>query len=137
MLHTVSQMFTVMPMVLLRPNPTTASVLGNQPVNGNPDSCACSRVTEIFNKYQAVQADYSSFSDYLQQAYNTTVSQTVLDSLRQKCATTGTTTVCTGSTVSLSLPPLFQCNSGDVCLPASSISRIIITLLPHIPALFL
>ncbi len=99
------------------PKPYNAQVAaGNQPVTGLLDSCACSRVTEIYNKYQGVQSDYTNFSEYLKEAYNTDISQPILDSLRQRCAVINNPGACAGNSFDLSLPPLFQCNTGDVCI---------------------
>ncbi|MEO5889697.1 MAG: RHS repeat-associated core domain-containing protein [Ferruginibacter sp.] len=85
------------------------------PLYGRPDSCTCTRVFDLYNKYQGVKSSYASFSIYLQQVYNTTMSSTDLNTLLSQCSVNGVTN-CTYNVTPIQLPAILQCNTGDVCI---------------------
>ena len=89
-------------------------VYSNKPVYDKPDSCECNQINRSYNYYKAVANQYHSFSDYMQQVYNTTISEADLTQLRNLCSRRPTT--CNYLATPIQLPPAFQCGSGDVCI---------------------
>jgi RHS repeat-associated protein len=99
------------------PKPYNGQVAyNNQPFYGKPDTCTCNRIAVLYNQFQAKQASYSnSFSNYLLTVYGTTMSTTDLNTLLSSCVLPSTSS-CTNLTTPIQLPPLLQCNTGEVCI---------------------
>jgi RHS repeat-associated protein len=91
------------------------SVYNTQPLYGQPDTCTCNRIRVLFNQYQAKQASYTSFANYLQLVYGTSMNTTDLNSLLSSCYLISAPS-CTYSSTPIQLPALLQCNTGDVCV---------------------
>ncbi len=88
----------------------------NKPIMKKPDDCECARIAEVYAKYQPQAAHYASFSDYMQKYYKTSISDATLNTLLSLCQVTGGPADCKYPAAPLTLPPVFQCNTGDVCV---------------------
>ncbi len=90
-----------------------------QTLFSKPDSCTCDKITTLYNQYTSNIAGYSSFSNYIQQRLNTTISQGALDSLRSLCSGA---IACKFISSPVMLPPALQCGVNNVCINCGEFS---------------
>jgi YD repeat-containing protein len=81
----------------------------DQPLYARPDSCSCSRITQLYNEYNTNQSGYTSFSNYLQVRYKTTISDEDLNTLLGLCS--GTLN-CKFLERPITLPAALQCGAN-------------------------
>ena len=93
---------------------TTTAIYSTVPVIRQPSSCQCTLINQYYALYQAAPQGAASFSAYLQQTQQISMTDADLSELRGACnGTTGGN--CNFLTHVIQLPPAFQCNSGTVC----------------------
>jgi RHS repeat-associated protein len=88
-----------------------------QPTYTKPDSCTCSRISELNTEYNNNSAGYSSLSNYLATRYQTNISQANLDSLLGLCS--GAIT-CKYLAKPILLPVVLQCG-GKICVDCDTV----------------
>jgi len=96
----------------------TAFAAVDIPTYSKPDSCGCARINTVYSQYQPDSLQYSSFSDYLNKRYNTTIGQGALDTLRNLC--NGTIT-CRYIPQLIKVPAILQCGMEDICVDCGTI----------------
>ncbi len=111
---------------LTSPKPYNQQLIySNKPVyTTRPDTCDCNQISSIYKNYQAVAFHYSSFSDYLNQEYQTVISDSVLNQLMSMCNNASADTNCNYLTTPIQLPPVLQCTSGNVCISCYQFSLV-------------
>ncbi len=112
--HGITNITTCNPYLITAPKPyDQQSAYSYKPIYDKPDDCECNRINSLYSDYQKLSGQYASFSAYLQEEYNTTISDSVLNLLRNLCSTTS---ACTFLPAPVQLPPAMQCYSGDICI---------------------
>ena len=89
------------------------TMLIRKPLVNKPSDCECAQINTVYNQYLSQAATYGSFSNYMQQKYETRMSQGSLDSLRNLC---NNTLICKVLAKPISIPPVFQCGVQNVCV---------------------
>lgn len=121
------------PYGIISPRPyDQQSVHSNKPLTNKPDSCECTLIGQYRQKYEQVANRYGSFSAYMQQVYNTSVTDSVLNLMIGLCNGMAT---CDFRKAGLTLPPAFQCNSGDICIECekfTALEKDFIALYPNV-----
>ena len=103
------------PFLITAPQPyDQQAAYSNKPIWDKPDECECSRINKLYLNYKAVAYSFTSFSDYLKQVYNTTISDEDLTVLQNLCS--GKSATCNYLPAPVMLPPAFQCGAGDICI---------------------
>ncbi len=106
---------------ILTPKPyDQQSSSSNKSLYTKPDSCECSHITSLYDAYLAVSGNYTSFSNYMQVVYNTSIADSTLTLLRSLCSPAPVT--CNFQKNPISLPPAMQCSTGDVCVNCNRIT---------------
>ncbi|MBO9633467.1 MAG: hypothetical protein J7578_10155, partial [Chitinophagaceae bacterium] len=85
----------------------------NKPVVSKPDTCECEAISNYHNKYIQVSESYTSFSDFMKKVYATDIQDSVLNALVALC---NGEDICLFADIDVSLPPAFQCNTGEICI---------------------
>ena len=91
-----------------------------QPVYSKPDTCTCHRINELHVEYQAYGTAYSSFSNFLSERYNTTISEANLNTLMDLC---GDSATCDHISTAINIPPLLQCGSANTCVSCTEFTN--------------
>jgi RHS repeat-associated protein len=98
---------------------------GNKPLYSKPDTCECTNVTRLYNLYKPKKARYGSFSQYMREVYKTVVEDSVLNTLLSLCGNTDFPAAdCDFISRRIFLPPVFQCNTGDVCVDCDKFKQL-------------
>lgn len=87
---------------------------GDLKVWSKPDSCQCTRISDLFADYQNNTLGYSSFSTYVNGVYGTNMSEGNLQTLLQMC--TATSQTCTYLPQPITIPVQIQCGSETACI---------------------
>jgi RHS repeat-associated protein len=88
-----------------------------KPLYEKPDSCECNTIARLYVKYVPKATLYGSFSTYLKQVYQTTIADSTLNQLLGLCGHAGFAAPdCDLLSQPINLPPLFQCNTSEVCV---------------------
>ncbi len=97
------------PYLITTPKPYDKQpVLVNTAVVTKPTECECNQINNLF--FQYTQQGYAgTFSNYLENNYQTYISQGALDTLRQLC---NNTYQCAFLPTPISLPPVLQCHTS-------------------------
>jgi len=98
-------------------------VYSAKPVWTRPNECECAQITRLHDSYLQVSGSYSSFSQYLLQVYQTTLTDSVANLLLSLCSST-TPSPCSYLATPVYLPGAMQCNTGDVCADCSVIGSL-------------
>jgi RHS repeat-associated protein len=87
-----------------------------KPILTKPSTCECEQITKIHTEYttHALFGVDTTFSLYLKNRYHTTISEGDLDQLLAMC--NGTAGNCNYLTSPISLPPVLQCGTTDICI---------------------
>ena len=89
-------------------------IYSNESVWNSPDSCECSNINKLYNQYVAITpALDASFSAYMLRTQGTVMADSDLTTLRNLC---NGGTLCRYLQTPISLPPVFQCYSGNICV---------------------
>ncbi|MBL7734242.1 MAG: hypothetical protein JNL51_02200, partial [Chitinophagaceae bacterium] len=96
------------------------TIYSDKPIWSKPDSCECVRVAYFHAQYKKDSALYSGFSDYMQQKIQVSIPDSTLSYLVNSCNTQSST--CNYLQRPIQLPPVFQCNAGDICVDCSEIN---------------
>jgi len=88
------------------------SIQVNEVTYSKPDTCTCSRITQLNLEYQSYGSAYTSFSDYLLKRYNTSISDSDLNNLMNLC---GGKPVCNYVSNPITIPPILQCGISNTC----------------------
>lgn len=103
------------PFLITTPGPYEAPrVLANTIVPATPDTCTCNKISSLYAAFQADPKGAGTFSQYLLAVYQTSIADSTLALLRTACTTNGAG--CSTFDTPVTLPALFQCNIGSVCL---------------------
>ncbi|MCW3094074.1 MAG: hypothetical protein JWP81_5143 [Ferruginibacter sp.] len=84
-----------------------------------PDSCQCTRITSLYQKFQS-SAD-TTFSDYVLRVTGTRINAGVLDTLRMLCS--GQVT-CKFLASPMTLPPALQCSVANTCVDCVAVNSL-------------
>jgi RHS repeat-associated protein len=95
-------------------------VYTNKPVFKKPDDCECATISDLYNKYQAVNKD-TSFAAYVLRTTGTKMSQNDLDVLRMAC---NGQINCNYLSAPVYLPPVLQCGVKDVCVDCKQVDSL-------------
>jgi RHS repeat-associated protein len=95
--------------------------MANEEIWRKPDSCTCSNINSLYNKYIVNGKTDADFSAFMWRTTGTQISNAVLDSLRNLC--NGNIT-CKYLKSSLVLPPVLQCGVKDVCVNCSMVKTV-------------
>lgn len=107
--HNVTNTYCTADIITSPPGYNTYPPLVNQPVYTKPDDCTCNTINERYTEYiQYAPGQYSSFSNYMQERYNTTISEADLTTLRNMCNNTSN---CRFLPEPINIPPALQCGS--------------------------
>ncbi|AXY74707.1 hypothetical protein D3H65_12250 [Paraflavitalea soli] len=113
------------PFGIVAPMPYDRQVMySNKPLLNKPDTCECSNISRIYTKYQPVAALFPSFSAYLKTVHKTNISDSVVNILLSMCGVVGSSSDCRFAEAPISLPPLFQCYAGDVCVSCDQFRQV-------------
>ncbi|MGN6490522.1 MAG: hypothetical protein ACTHLE_00895, partial [Agriterribacter sp.] len=95
--------------------------LVDQPWYSRPDDATCDRIASLRTQYNA-SSGYSSFSDFLQQKFNTIISDADLNRLDSLC---NGTFGCKFTTKPITIPPALQPATGEgVCVDCNQVNTI-------------
>jgi RHS repeat-associated protein len=109
--------------LLDKPLPYEQSVLTvEKAIVQKPEACECEKVEEYYQKYLPRKNEYSNFSAFMAQVYQTKISQPALDSLRSLCS--GEIS-CNYISKPLPLPIVFQCGSvSEACVECDVVKNL-------------
>ncbi|NII26636.1 hypothetical protein HB364_16220 [Pseudoflavitalea sp. X16] len=108
------------------PQPYDQQVVhGNKPLYTKPDTCECSTISRLYGQYKPKQTLYGSFSNYLNRVYQTDIADSTLNTLLSLCGHADFPAAdCDFISKAIFLPPVFQCNTGDICVDCSTFATL-------------
>ncbi len=110
--HGITSSYTCNEYIITAPQPyNQQQAQGNVPVLGKPSDCQCGQITNLYNEF-ALTGTGGTFAGFLQQRYNTVISEADLNTLLKACKGEDD---CKFFPHKIELPPVFQCYTGAVC----------------------
>lgn len=95
-------------------------VYAAKPLWTKPDSCECSRINTLYLQYVTEASSFSGFSDFMLKKHNTLIADSTLSQLQSLCGGGASTLLlqndCAYLKKPISLPAIFQCNTGTICI---------------------
>lgn len=120
--------------LITSPNPyNNQTVYGNKPIYTKPSACECEQINAFNTEYNTNKKPGETFSNYMLRRYSTSISNTDLSLMLNRCNTTST---CTFLQNPVYLPPVLQCYTGDVCISCGQLSTAyddFVTAYGHVP----
>ncbi|HVU56937.1 MAG TPA: RHS repeat-associated core domain-containing protein [Puia sp.] len=104
-----------------------------KPVYTRPSDCECKLITDMYNMYQA-SGSALSFSGYLQQTQQITMTDADLATLRSLCANTTNSASCINISHPILLPPAMQCYVGPTCASCETVRSVYRSYLQDYPS---
>ena len=123
--HGITDVYNCHPYKIKAPQPYDKQVaFSDKPVVNRPDSCECANISRYHALYQITGNKYASFSAFMQERYQTNISNEALNALLAACQFSGgegTGEDCNSMPAGTVLPPVFQCNTGAVCADCETV----------------
>ncbi|MGN6419487.1 MAG: RHS repeat-associated core domain-containing protein [Pseudobacter sp.] len=108
--------------VITAPAPYDQQVApSDKPLAQKPADCECDLILKFQQQFVNRGSEYGTFGRFMREVYKTDITDSIADYLTGICNNSPSCTYLSGNIL---LPPVFQCNTGDVCIDCSLFNRI-------------